>query len=78
MRATRTLVRLHILQGYLVKARGMLRELERHSGPQQDLWDLWEREAFRVRAEARIAALKRLLRRVRKRRSSRAAERGLH
>ncbi|HOU55141.1 MAG TPA: hypothetical protein PLQ97_14525 [Myxococcota bacterium] len=73
MRPTPTLVRIHILQGYLARARSMMEALEQEGRLSQELRDLWDARARGVRCEARVRTLKRLLRRVRRRRMAREA-----
>ncbi|MBP7125709.1 hypothetical protein KBD49_05020 [Myxococcota bacterium] len=73
MRPTPTLVRIHIVQGYLTKARSMMEMLEREGRLPQELRELWDSRAREVRREARVRTLKRLLRRVRRRRAAREA-----
>lgn len=73
MRPTPTLVRIHILQGYLARARSMMEALEQEGRLSQELRDLWDARARGVRREARVRTLKRLLRRVRRRRMAREA-----
>ena len=73
MRPTPTLVRIHIVQGYLTKARSMMEMLERAGRLPQELRELWDSRAREVRREARVRTLKRLLRRVRRRRAAREA-----
>jgi hypothetical protein len=71
MRPTATLVRLHIDQGYLGRARVLMEALARGRGGRlpPDLEVLWQAAAARARREARIQALKRLLARVRRARA---------
>ncbi len=78
MRPTPTLVRLHIEQGYLGRARAMLDALARERGGEApaDLLARWEQAAQVVRRQARIEALKRLLSRVRRIRSRDDSARG--
>jgi len=78
MRPTPTLVRLHIEQGYLGRARAMLDALarERGGGVPADLLARWEQAAQVARRQARIEALKRLLSRVRRIRSRDDSARG--
>jgi len=70
MRPTPTLVRIHIVQGYLVKARSMMEMLEREGRLPRELVDQWDARAREVRRDARVRTLKRLLRRVRRRRAA--------
>lgn len=68
MRATPTLVRLHIDQGYLGRARAMLDVLAGQAGGgiAADLEARWADAAEKARRRARIETLKRLLARVRR------------
>lgn len=68
MRPTPTLVRLHIDQGYLGRARVMLDALagDRRGKAVADLEVRWAAAADGVRRRARIETLKRLLSRVRR------------
>jgi hypothetical protein len=76
-RPTSTLVRLHVEQGYLERARSMLDELGRRPGsaPIAELEALWSAAAARRRREARIDALRRLLAGVRKQQATRGGAR---
>jgi hypothetical protein len=68
VRATRTLVRLHVAQGYLATARRMLDELSCRSGPAElaAMEALWARAADKARRDAAVGLLNELLARVRK------------
>ncbi len=68
MRPTPTLVRLHIDQGYLGRARTMLDALAALHGGRApaDLEMRWTVAAEEVRRRARVETLKRLLSRVRR------------
>jgi len=68
VRATRTLVRLHVAQGYLATARRMLDELALRSGPAElaAMEALWARAADGARRDAAVRLLDELLARVRK------------
>lgn len=71
MRPTATLVRLHIDQGYLGRARELMDALARSRGGKvpADLEERWQAAALRVGRDARIQVLKRLLSRVRRARA---------
>ena len=78
MRPTPTLVRLHIDQGYLGRARAMLDALAAGRGGvvPADLEERWTAAADRARRAARIETLKRLLSRVRRARTRGDSGRG--
>jgi hypothetical protein len=77
MRPTPTLVRLHIDQGYLGRARVLLDALaKQRGGAPEDLETRWAEAADRARRQARVETLKRLLSRVRRVRSRNESGRG--